>query len=507
MFLGFLVAVSAGSAATILVPADQPTIQAGIAAAVDGDSVVVAAGTYSGSGNRDIDFGGKDIIVFSPSGPESTVIDCGGLGRGFFFHSGEGRSSKVAGFRIINGNVGEGRGGGMFCSDGSSPSILDCHFVQNEASIGGGISCEGAMPLIEGCVFTENSGIHYGGGIHCDHGSNPTITHCEFYRNESLAGAGIRCGHSSPEITGCTFEDNHAAFIGGGIECRLDSSPDITGCIFRDNESGDAGGGVRISESSFPHVTRCLMEGNLALNGGAVSVFEAEPTFTHCTMSRNQASIGSGGCILIDASASACIVNSILRNDEPSEIEILGGSIQVSYSDVEGGWMGMGNIDEDPLFVGGSPFDYHLTESSPCIDAGDPGSPPDPDVTRADMGLYFFDQSATLVLTLWVVPDTTYYHRGERPAFTVTAANHTDSTVYFQGWTEVETPWGLILSPLLGPLDAFLGAHEAYSTDVVHYPPIPRYTPFGGPYIYRVVLGAYPDSVYDEDSFEFFVVP
>lgn len=73
-----LVLVIAGfsSAATIHVPGDQPTIQAGINAASDGDTVLVADGTYTGKGNKDLDFNGKAITVKSENGPENCIINC-----------------------------------------------------------------------------------------------------------------------------------------------------------------------------------------------------------------------------------------------------------------------------------------------------------------------------------------------------------------------------------------------------------------------------------------------
>ncbi|MCL4706789.1 T9SS type A sorting domain-containing protein [bacterium] len=51
------------------------------------------------------------------------------------------------------------------------------------------------------------------------------------------------------------------------------------------------------------------------------------------------------------------------------------------------------NIFLDPQFVSGQTYDYRLQSISPCIDAGDPASPPDPDDTRADMGAFYFDQT------------------------------------------------------------------------------------------------------------------
>jgi len=82
----FLSSITPAGAATIKVPADQPTIQAGIDAAVNGDTVLVADGTYKGEGNKGIDFKGKAITVQSQNGPGSCIIDCEGEGRGFYFY-------------------------------------------------------------------------------------------------------------------------------------------------------------------------------------------------------------------------------------------------------------------------------------------------------------------------------------------------------------------------------------------------------------------------------------
>jgi parallel beta-helix repeat protein/predicted outer membrane repeat protein len=451
----------------IHVPVDYPTIQAGIDAAVNGDTVLVANGTYIGDGNRDIDFLGKAIVVISENGPEITSINCEGSEmsphRAFHFHSMEDTLSVLSGFTIMNGYApGErpvGCGGGIRCENYSSPTINNCVIRENTAGdLGGGIYCDtGAAPIIRGCIISNNYSTIYSGG--------------------------------------------------SGIATYPDAEPFIVDCIIRDNIADGWGAGVYYYTFTNPQILRCLFINNEAgAGGGAVYSGGATLEITNCTISGNQDN-NDGGAIWGNYGTSISVTNSILWNNSGEEIYINPGygSVEVSYSDITEGWIGEGNIDDDPLFIGGDPYDFHLTGESPCIDAGDPDSPLDPDSTRADMGAYYFNQGPLPVLTLSVVSDTTYYHKGDLLGFTCTVTNNTDSTVFFQGWTEGETPWGLILSPLLGPIDAVLGAHRTIHPYI--HQQIPTRTPYGGPYIYRVMVGEYPDSVYAEDDFEFFVVP
>jgi hypothetical protein len=116
---------------------DYVLIQEGIDAAQDGDEVVVCDGTYTGLGNKNLDFHGKAITVRSANGPQACIIDCQGDGRGFHFHSGETETSLVTGITIEGGSANSDSpgcccGGGILCDD-SSPTITNCTITGNTA--------------------------------------------------------------------------------------------------------------------------------------------------------------------------------------------------------------------------------------------------------------------------------------------------------------------------------------------------------------------------------------
>ncbi len=321
-------ALSAGPtlAATIRVPSDQPTIQAGIDAAAEGDIVLVSPGTFF----ENIDFLGKAIILRSLQGADVTIIDGNQAGSVVTFSSGETAHAAIDAFTICNGDA--VLGGGIYCN-GASPTIASCMISGNVAAgAGGGAFCEESAPAFLGCTVAGNSTVNNGGGLFFFE-SSPTIIGCTISANStgSRDGGGIYGSESSLTIANSTISDNMAVRNGGGL------------CFF---------------DSPFSTIVNSTISGNNAENGGGIycSIYSS-PTVTNCILWGDDAS--SGG---------------------PEIALSFGSNLTIRYSDVRGGegsahvdpgsvlsWE-EGNIDSAPLFAGGG--DYHLRSGSPCIDAG-----------------------------------------------------------------------------------------------------------------------------------------
>ncbi len=385
-------------------------IQAAINAAHAGNTIVVQPGIYV----ENINFLGKAITVRStnPDDPgvvAATVIDGGGLGTVVTFNSEEGNGAVLSGFTVQNG-VTASNGGGIYC-EGSSPTISKCTIQGNSAIYGGGIGCWNSSAIITGCKVTGNSATQAGGGIYYGQ-SSLTITNCDISDNSagypgshSSVGGGI-CSdaNSSGIITNCQIEGNDAV-AGGGIMCMFGGSPIITDCTIADNTSVNEGGGLLFWASSAT-ITNSIITGNsTGYQGGGICCESyygpSNLTVTNCTISGNSAPLeeyGYGGGAGVYSDNTATLTNCIVWGN--SENEITGAGAVVSYSDVRGGYPGEGNIDSDPIFIGGG--DYHLEYPSTCIDSatatGAPATDKDgnlrPDGPGYDMGAYEYQYVA-----------------------------------------------------------------------------------------------------------------
>jgi hypothetical protein len=376
----------AAIALTVRVPADQPTLAAGIAAATAGDTVLVAPGTYSGPDNRDLDFAGKDLVLRSEDGALATTIDCEQAGRVLRFHTGETNGAVVDGFTIRNGKmVGfepEFWGGAIIC-DEAAPTITRCVFEANTASIGGAIallSNTGAAPAVRECTFTGNAASQQGAGVVCD-GVQTTFVLCIFSQNTGLVqGGAAMCIGADTQVTfnDCAFTANFAG-SGGGLLAR-DGQVTLNDCILANNTATSSGGGLIASNEAAVTMNGCVFHGNSvgALILRASIGHTATLVVSGCTIAANP----STG-LIADGMVTVTADNTIIAFNEGPAVECADVNATVTlgcsdlFGNMGGDWTGCisdqaavrGNLAADPLFCNRPAHDYHLYADSRCAPA------------------------------------------------------------------------------------------------------------------------------------------
>ncbi|MEE9296831.1 MAG: choice-of-anchor Q domain-containing protein, partial [Phycisphaerae bacterium] len=294
----------------------------------------------------------RDIEVFRSilSGDLNDDDTPGGGKTDNAFHVVTARAPVIAaildGFTITGGNASgstfsDSIGGGIF-SDGGSPTIRNCSVQGNSASRGGGMAnIGGAMPLVESCRFSQNTATSFNGG------------------------ASLSFNGSSSQYVNCEFVENRANQNGGAISNGSATSLFVN-CLFVGNRAGQQGGAIHL-----------FNQGDL--------------TLANCTLSANHADIQGGG-IYADSGTST-VANCVFFSDSADEDAEIAGDTTVTFSLVQGGFAGIGNIDADPIFVrdpddGGDGFgddpstpdvdeganddlgDLRLLVDSPAIDVG-----------------------------------------------------------------------------------------------------------------------------------------
>ncbi|MFH1508698.1 MAG: right-handed parallel beta-helix repeat-containing protein [bacterium] len=324
---------------------------------MDGDTVLVDEGTYTGVGNRDIYIERKKITVKSVSGPTKCIINCENKGRAFMIYLEGDDSPTINGFTIVNASK----------------------FVGGFYDDGGGIYCHYVNPTIKNCIIMNCNGGN-GGGIYLDN-SSPVIQDCVIANCEATRfGAGIS-GHSecSPKILDCIIDNNKTNDGGAGIAIGYNGKPEITNCIITNNRSKDSyGGGISIYQDAVGKIQKCTIIGNYSYSGGG-GVYVGG-----CGIGENQLIENS---IVWGNSAVSQGDNIFTYNEE---------DLIVKFSCIEGGWAGQGNISQNPQFRDGPPDNawknthwpsglnsdaYYLKQiaagdavDSPCVDAGNPGT-------------------------------------------------------------------------------------------------------------------------------------
>lgn len=393
---------------------DFTVIQDAIDAASEGDTISVNPGSYYES----IRFNGKNIVLrssnpYDPEVVEATIINARRRRSVVEFQGTEVETCVLDGFTITGGEAeygggingcnswrkttarisrciirdndayGQsswqgGPGGGVFQCDGR---ISECTIIDNTSQKGGGLSeCGGR---ISNCTIADNLATTSGGGlVNCDGyvyrciiknnvGGDPdagpsgagggfmecggTVDSCLITGNSaSLIGGGV-C-YSSTKFINCTFENNSAIEGGGAHGC----SGSFDRCVFRNNYADFEGGAI---EESTARIDNCLFYGNHASRGGALQ--DCRGPIVGCTVARNTADIG-GGLFECDEA----IVNCIIWGNSAGEGPQMSSCSEPLHCCIED-WTGGGDIiPDDPLFFAAGEGNYHLTPSSPCIDAG-----------------------------------------------------------------------------------------------------------------------------------------
>jgi hypothetical protein len=317
------------------------------------------------------------------------------------------------GFIIRGGNANGGTldsdprryGGGLFNLN-VAMTIANCTFTGNTALIGGGaVYNEGFNGTITGCRFDGNTtGANGGGGAILQFGSAAPIRDCIIVRNKARWGGGIYLNVSSPTISGCSIGLNEAVMNGGGVFHFGNAGPTYQRCSFWQNKAVNGAGTYGPGGASF--FVNCIFQANTASGPGGGVYNTASPDFMNCTFADNAGK--PGGAMFNATGTEPEVTNSILWDNGTTEIG--GAAARVSYSDVEGGYAGTGNINQAPKFLRIGDRPLRLAPGSPCLDRGTADNAPNTDANnlprpfpaggKYDMGAY---EGPTCVLTTEVL--------------------------------------------------------------------------------------------------------
>jgi hypothetical protein len=314
--------------------------------------------------------------------------------------------NRVAGTLEVSRSVLSGNsavyGGGVYNNGNAAMATLqDCTLSRNSAAYaGGGILTDwGANSILTNCTLRGGSA-HLGGGVY-NLFATATLTNCTLSDNSAYQGGGMFNYSSSPTLTNVTFSSNSADY-GGGMYNYYFSSPTLTNVTFSDNSAYQDGGGMCNDSDSSPTLSNVTFSGNSASSvGGGMRNWSSSPTLTNVTFSGNTATNGGGMSNTLYSFPT--LANCILWADTPpngAQIYDEGGSASaVTYSVVQGGWTGAGNLDQNPLLgplgnYGGLTQTIPLLPGSVAIDAGDSTAAPATDqrgvgrVGAADIGAF-----------------------------------------------------------------------------------------------------------------------
>jgi|GEM_PF-4131674 len=371
-------------------PGTFATLQEAIAAAADGDTIVVAAGVYRGAGNRDLSFTDKIIFLQSESGPEQCTIDCEGQGAAFVLDS-ERPGLVLDGFTITGGQGGEG--GAVQAPSVGALTLLNCILADNHATdSGGAVHVGGGEAAFSNCIFRDNTSTSTGGAVYTDVA-------------ELL-------------LEDCTFVGNQAVLSGGGLYASgYGTHRNVRRCGFYGNRAGLRGGAAYYAGPA--RMSNTVFSGNSAHDDGGAVRARNWATVMHCTFAGNRSDALGGAWASREDKVPVDVYGSIFWGNQDqaghgASAQIYGARLEAVYSCIQN-WPALATVNsEDPQFTdangpdglaGTEDDDLSLRPGSPCIDTGFLSSAPWPfDLDRSrrprlagatiDLGAYEFHADA-----------------------------------------------------------------------------------------------------------------
>ncbi|MCP4709416.1 MAG: hypothetical protein GY869_12385 [Planctomycetes bacterium] len=329
-------------------------------------SGVTINGGYAGSTNANPD--NRDIIVYTSilSGdlnnddtagwdPNDLINDPNRADNSYHIITADfvDPNAVLDGFTITAGHANAGvyphdNGGAIYSYVGNF-TLNHCTFERNAARFfGGALFNQYSKPTLNNCTFSDNAAKN--GGAIQNNNSSAILNSCTFKANFALQQGGALRNHTQSHTVSshCTFSGNQAIF--GGANYNYSSDPNFFDCTFIYNVA-TSGGGMYNYNSSSPIVTRCLFDQNTTNSGGGMSNHtNSKPVITNCTFINNLAR-SSGGGIYNYNNGNPVITNTILWYNRPNELYVFSSTPAITYSNIQGGYPGLGNLDSDPLFT------------------------------------------------------------------------------------------------------------------------------------------------------------
>ncbi len=373
-------------AATIDVPADQPTIQAGINAAIDGDTVLIADGTYTGDGNREVVVTGKQIVIKGANGPDAVIVFCADTVaqqryRGLSFLGAAASGSIIEGITITDAFA--DTGSAVYAED-ASLSFNNCKFANSGLSDdysytpyagGGGFFRRCPEVSFDACSFEKCEG-DGGGGFFADSCGIVTVAECEFIENYSDGVMGFD------------------AKTGGCAMLRACDSVYFHDCLFQGNWGDGAsyvshfgtpgvaslGSNLWIHSSLFDHNHSYAWDNS----GTSVWAMNGSLELAGCTFYNNESYGFAYSGVVYVRTDDALIRNCIFAfNDVPDPVigyydclppvlecsNVYGNTVGKWHPDMTDYFIQTDNISNDPLFCDAENGDFTVGDASYCLPA------------------------------------------------------------------------------------------------------------------------------------------